>query len=222
MNKAIYTCKLLCAVLAILCVQGLCCPMIAQQASGGPLSAELVFGHQRSNFQLSLNRQLGEHFRVNSITIATAPYDKEKASTELISINSLVYPITKKIGLSAGIQYHFLKGFIPNNAIHLNHATPNLVLTLTPYMHYLPTRNVETLAMAEYQPHLTNTTKLYARVTVLYNYNFSRTFNERYFAQCRLGISKSICAFGLAYNYDYYGATKQDLSNFGLFVRAKL
>ena len=194
----------------------------AQQKPQPPISLEAVFGNNRTNFQLSMNRQIIGNFRYNNITIATAPYDHKKETAELIMVNSFIYQFHRNFGASGGLQYHFKKGLVPNVAFHASYASPEWLLVLTPYLNFLPDRNSETIALVEFKPKLNETFRLYTRAMGLYNHNLTQNAHDRSFYYFRLGLTHRQFTFGAAANFDYYGPKKMYKDNFGGFVKVDI
>ena len=177
-----------------------------------------MFGNNRTNFQLSINKPIAGKWWFNNITTAAADYKGTRTETELVMVNSLVYRFHKNFGASGGLQYHFLKGFVPNAAFHASYASPEWLLVFTPYLNFLPDRNSETVAIVEYKPQLNDNLRLYTRATGLYNHNLTKNSHDRSFYYFRLGLTYRKFTFGAAANFDYYGPNKLYKENFGGFI----
>lgn len=195
----------------------------AQQRPQPPIPVETMFGNNRANFQLSLNRPIVGKLHYNNITIATAPYDVKEGGTELTMVNSFIYRFHRNFGASGGVQYHFRKGFVPNAAFHASYADPVWLLAITPYLNFLPDRNSETIGIVEFKPLLNSDLRLYTRAMALYNHNLTHNVHDRSFFYFRLGITFARkYTLGGGANFDYYGANRVHKDNFGGFFKVDI
>lgn len=192
---------------------------VSQQKNDPPIPVEVMFGNKRTNLRLSFNKPITGKWRFNNITTATADYENTPAETELVTVNSLVYQFHPNIGASGGLQYHFLKGWVPNIAFHTSYVTPTWLLIFVPYLNFLPQYNSETVAIVEYKPPLNNRLRLYTHAQALYNHNVTHNVHDRSFYYFRVGLSINKITFGAAVNFDYYGSQKMKKENFGGFFR---
>lgn len=192
------------------------------QTKQEPIPVELLIGNNRTNMQLSMNRNISGKLFYNNITTVYADYKNTRSETELVMVNSLVYRFQKNFGVSGGLQYHFVKGFVPNIAFHASYADPTWLLVFTPYFNVLPQRNSETIGIVEYKPVLAQNIRLYTRAQALYNYNLNYKAHDRSFYYFRLGLAVNKIAFGAAANLDYYGQKRIKKENFGGFFKINL
>ncbi len=192
--------------------------VFAQTKPQPPIPVELLIGHNRMNVTMSVNKPIIGNWRFNNITSVAADYKNTRSETELVVVNSLVYQLHPYFGASGGLQYHFLKGLVPNVAFHASYADPTWLLVLTPYMNMLPNRNLETVAIAEFKPQLSENLKLFTRAQALYNHDLTENFHDRSYYYFRLGLSVRKFTFGVAANLDYYGPNRAYKDNFGGFL----
>lgn len=191
----------------------------AQEKREPPIAFETLFGNERVALSLSLNKSISGKFRYNNISSTAAFYDYMKGRTELVSVNSIIYQFHKNIGISGGMQYHFVKGFIPNVAVHFSYANPSLLLALVPYYNMMPWANMETVAIAEYKPLLSENLRLLTRMQGFYGHNFEAGERERAMLYFRLGLMYKKYSFGFGGNIDYYTPVRDEIQNYGGFVR---
>lgn len=196
--------------------------LFAQEKSQPSIPVEMMFGNNRANFQISMNKPVIGKLRYNNITIATADYELKKGVPEVTMINSFIYQFHRNFGFSGGMQYHFKKGFVPNVAFHTSYANPTWLFLLTPYFNFLPERNSETVATVEFKPPLNENLRLYTRAMALYNHNITLKGHDRSFYYFRLGLTVKQFTFGAAANFDYYGPKKVYKDNFGGFLRVTI
>ncbi|NLO71357.1 MAG: hypothetical protein GX102_10565 [Porphyromonadaceae bacterium] len=213
--------KLLLAIVFILNLS-----LFAQERRDPPISFETLFGNERVAMMLGLNKTIAGKFRYNNITSTAAYYDfyhdrppMNFGRTELVSVNSIIYQFHKNVGFSAGTQYHFVKGFIPNVAVHFSYANPTWLFLLTPYYNFMPWANMETAAVVEYKPVLSNSLKLFTRFQGFYGHNFEKKERERAMTYFRLGLTFLKYTAGIGANIDFYTPARSEIQNYGGFVR---
>lgn len=195
------------------------CPVFAQEKREPPIPFETFFGNERVALSLSANKSIGGKFRYNNVTSASAFYDREKGVTEIVSVNSIVYQLHKNIGISTGMQYHFMKGLVPSLALHLSYSNPTWLLALTPYYNFMPWSNLETVGIVEFKPALNESWRLFTRVMGFYSQDFEKNERERAMFYFRLGATYKKYTFGVGGNIDGYRPGRPTIRNYGGFVR---
>lgn len=193
--------------------------IFSQEKKEPPIPFETLFGNKRVAMSLAVNKSIGGKFRYNNISSAAAFYDYQKGKTELVSVNSIVYQFHKNVGISAGTQYHFIKGFIPTAAIHFSKANPTWLLVLTPYYNFMPWSNIETVAIAEYKPTLNKDWRLFTRLQGFYSHDFKKNERERTMLYFRLGATYQKYTLGIGGNIDGYRPERSFIQNYGGFFR---
>ncbi len=193
--------------------------VFAQERREPPIVFETLFGNERVAMTLSLNKSIAGEFRYNNITSTSVFYDYTKAPRELVSVNSIIYQFHPNIGVSAGTQYHFVKGFIPTAALHLSYANPTWLFVLTPYYNFMPWANLETIGIVEYKPAVSKNLRLFTRLQGFYSQDFKENERERAMLYFRLGLTMQKYTVGFGGNLDYYRPAMNDIQNFGGFVR---
>lgn len=196
--------------------------LTAQEKPQPPIGVELLFGNNRLNAALSLNKPVWGKWRFNNITTAAAYYDVADGKTELVMVNSLIYQFHPNFGASGGLQYHFLKGLVPNVAFHTSYADRTWLLVFTPYLNLLPERHSETIAIVQYKPALSENLRLFTQVQALYNHNLNANAHDRSFYYFRLGLTVKKITFGAGANLDYYGPDRIFKDNYGGFVKVDI
>lgn len=188
------------------------------------IPVETLFGDKRVAVAMGFNKPVAGKFSVMSLSSIAAYYDYKKGATEMVTVNSLAYRLHQNVAVSGGMQYHFMKGFMPNAALHFSHITPVWYLTLTPYYNFLPWNGLETSAVVEYKPAITEDLRLFTRFQGFYGHNIDANVWERGMLYFRLGLSHKKYSAGAAVNMDYYhaGGKKREVQNFGGFVRVDI
>jgi hypothetical protein len=180
---------------------------------------ELFFGSNRTNTQLSLNKNIKGKFNFANLTVAAADYKNTLTENEVIIMNTINYQFHKNINFGAGLRYHYKKGLIPNLSMSFTHFNPTWTFILSPCFEILPKRDIEFVGIIEFKPKLTDKIRLYTRLQGLYNHNLTDNLHDRSYANFRLGLKINRIAFGAAANIDYYGPKKLYKDNYGVFFK---
>ena len=187
-----------------------------------PTPVELLFGHNRIHFSASVNKPIAGKWRYDLLGSAVSDYKNTRSETEVVINNSFVYRFHGCCGVSGGVQYHYLKGFVPNFAFHGSYANPVWLLLFTPTLGMLPTQNLSVGAIAEFKPVLSTRTRLYTRAQLFYEHNITNNRHARSHCYFRLGLLVGKWAFGAGANLDYYGSNRLLKDNLGGFLRISI
>lgn len=193
-----------------------------QQRPQPPVSVELMFGNNKAAALMGMNKQIVGPLRYNNITSVSSPYDNSKGKPELIMLNNILYKLHTSFAAGVGLQYHFLKGLVPSASVNYSYANPVWLVSVTPYLNFMPDMNSENVAMVEFKPPLTDKLKLYTYALGLYNHNITLNAHDRSFYYFRLGVSINQFTVGAAANFDYYGPERFNQNNYGGFVKINI
>ena len=192
--------------------------------SQAPIPAEVMFGNNRTNFLMILNRPVDAkgRFHFFNVTVGAADYQNTPSETEIVVNNSLTYALGHNFHATAGAQWHLKLGFVPTVGVEYLKARPDFLLVIFPTFNMLPNKNLETVGIFEYKPALSKQTRLYTRLQAMYNQDMTLEAHARSAYSVRAGISIKQFTVGLGSNLDYYGPMKFDKTNHGLFVQVRL
>ncbi len=185
-----------------------------------PISVETMAG-DRLSFNMTATKIFSPKLIFNSTNSMLADYDYKKSQIEMVSNNSLIYNITRNIGVGANMQFHFLKGFVPAIATKVGYANQDFRIILLPNLNFMPWLGTDIVALAQYSPKLNNNFRLFTQAKALYSYNLEDNVHERSYYNLRLGTTyRNFITFGAGYNFDFYGPKKfQKDDNYGVFVK---
>lgn len=196
---------------------------ISAQNNNKPTSIEFMFGNNKVYYGLATTMPIYKNLYYNNITTAYTDYQFRHNIAELVSVNSFIYKFLPYIGLSGGTQFHFIKGIVPNIALHTSYANPDLLVLVTPYINLHPWLGTEIMTLISYRPKLSKNLKLYTKAQGLYGYNLEKSIHERSFSYLRLGLSYKKWTIGAATNFDFYGKNMaKKIENYGLFFNINL
>lgn len=187
-----------------------------------PISAEVVGGHNRLNFQLFLNRQVGQsRFSVFNLSNFSTDYQNTPSALEYNSLGLLHLRIFKGLGISAGGAVNSQTGFRPFAGLQFFMAKKAFLIALVSGIYLTETNNLESLALIEFKPKLVKKLGLYSRAQLLYNHNVYLNEHNNSYLNLRLGLSFKLFAFGAAANFSQYGSDMNFQDNYGGFVRVE-
>ncbi|MCZ2479733.1 hypothetical protein [Aquirufa nivalisilvae] len=200
--------------------------LLSQQSAPppAPTPVEVMFGNNRMNFQLILNKPIDAQgkFSFFNVTNGAVDYHNKNEETEIVVVNTINYDLGNNFKASAGAQWHFKLGLVPLVGVQYFKANPTWLLLVSPNICLLPTTNMEVVSLVEFKPSLNPKTRLYTRGQLLYNQVLDGGIHARSGYTFRAGISRQKFTYGIGMNFDYYGPFKAEKLNTGVFVRISL
>jgi hypothetical protein len=189
-----------------------------------PTPVELMLGNNRANLLMIMNRPIDSRkkFSFFNVTVGAADYKNNAAETDMVINNALLYNLGKHFNASMGLQWNYKVGLVPSVGIQYSKATPDYLIVIFPSYNFLPSAGVETVAITEIKPKLSNKTRLYTRVQGLYVQNIKLGVHAKSAFSLRAGLTYGKFSFGIGTNFDYYGPQKIEKANTGVFTQIKL
>jgi hypothetical protein len=196
---------------------------VQAQAPIPPLPMEVMFGHERLDYQLVMKRNFTPQskFSVLAIAVFSENYAKGKRLGDSVVIPFQVNYALGKSGLSlaAGAEANSVAGF--GTTLGLTHSKASKEILAISVLSYQLTsaQNLKFFGLYEYKPALTEKLSLYTRLQLTYSQGMAAGFHNRSFLYLRAGLKKGPLGFGLGANFDAYGPSKVARENYGLFTR---
>lgn len=219
-----FTKRTICFLLPVFSLLGLFSqPVKAQGPPTPPTPVELMFGHERLDFQLVFKRNFAPQSKFSLLTIAvfSENYAKEKRIGDSMVIPFQVnYALGKKgFSLAAGAEANSVAGF--GTTLGLTHGYASKKWLAISVLNYQlgESKDVKLFGLYEYKPQLNETWSFYSRLQVVYNYSLAESQHNRSFLYLRAGLKKGPLGFGLGANFDQYGPAKIARDNYGVFTR---
>jgi hypothetical protein len=193
------------------------------QAPIPPLPMELMFGHDRMDYQLVMKRNFTptSKFSVLAIAVFSENYGKGKKLGDSVVIPFQVNYALGKSGfsLAAGGEANSVAGFGTTVGLTHNKATKEILAISVLSYQLSSAQNVKFFGLYEYKPALTEKWSVYSRLQLTYNQGMAEGFHNRSFLYLRAGLKKGPVGFGLGANFDAYGPSKIAKENYGVFTR---
>lgn len=189
-----------------------------------PIVAEEFIGDKRQYFFLMGNATIAQAGRIGLLSISSyaAGYDPHIAESEYQNTTLIYHPIYGGLGINSGTRFTSVEGM--RNFVGLQYAYQDTTLSLLylPGYSWTASPMLSNFAHVEYKPALSATWSLYSRVQLQYQFDLEHSTHFRSFVYSRVGLSISYFSFGLAHNYDSYGAAKTTKNNYGVFLQLAL
>jgi hypothetical protein len=193
------------------------------QAPIPPLPMELMFGHDRMDYQLVMKRNFTptSKFSVLAIAVFSENYGKGKKLGDSVVIPFQVNYALGKSGfsLAAGGEANSVAGFGTTVGLTHSKATKEILAISVLSYQLSSAQNVKFFGLYEYKPELTEKWSIYSRFQLTYNQGMAEGFHNRSFIYLRAGLKKGPLGFGLGANFDAYGPNKVARENYGVFTR---
>lgn len=187
-----------------------------------PIPTEFLLGNHRIQFTSTINRSIGRKFGFLSNLNAAADYKNSTTETEHVLNNFFSYKMAAHFQIYTGGQWNYKKGWVPVLGVQWLFASPSMVLSYTPSLHFLPYHSYEHMAFLEYRKPLPSNRRWFNRIQAMYEHNYTNGSHDRSFLMVRSGIGIGKLIVGLGYNLDYYGPKAIKKENIGLIFRIEL
>ncbi|UPT67227.1 MAG: hypothetical protein M0D57_00565 [Sphingobacteriales bacterium JAD_PAG50586_3] len=186
-----------------------------------PVSIEEFIGDKRQFLQLTLNKVFVEKKRIGllSITSYAADYKGNLNNNEFQNTSLIYHNIYKGIGINSGVSFTSIEGLKNFVGIHYMYQSRQFSLIAMPSYSIIKNNKISGFLQVEYKPIINKNWSLYTRAQLHYNHNFDDGAHFRSYAYSRLGLTYKYFGFGLAHNFDRYGADKNTKHNFGVFLK---
>ena len=189
-----------------------------------PLPVEATFGNNRVQFIGVINRPVSADGKLSYFNLSTGmvDYNNTASETELVIVNNLTYKLFGNIRATAGAEWHYKLGLVPQVGLQYFKANRTWLFLLNPNMNVQPSRAISTIGIVEFKPAISKDLSFYSKAQILHVASLSEGTHARSALMLRAGITKGKFTVGLGANFDYYGPMKMEKDNVGLFTRLAL
>ena len=149
-------------------------------------------------------------------------YNNTASETELVIVNNLTYKLFGNIRATAGAEWHYKLGLVPQVGLQYFKANRTWLFLLNPNINLQPSRAISTIGIVEFKPAISKDLSFYSKAQILHVASLSEGTHARSALMLRAGITKGKFTVGLGANFDYYGPMKMEKDNVGLFTRLAL
>ncbi len=190
-----------------------------------PIPVEIFVGNNGISFQSIIAKHFNPDSRFGffNVTQFTGNYTTEEQNkNEMMSLALVTVDVWKGFSVNAGAFIDNFTGFSPTAGLQYAFANKEFLVIALPRIDLIRNYNFEAFGLIEYKPMFNAKWGLYTRLQALYNENIKQKSHERSYINLRFGAIYKNFQFGIGYNYDVYGPSKQDQHSLGGFARAEL
>lgn len=188
------------------------------------ISAEEFVGDKRQFFQILVNTVFTEKKKIGLLSLSSyaADYKENLANNEFQNTTLIYHQLFKGISINSGTTFTSLEGMKNFVGLQYMHQSKTLSLIYLPSYYFMNARKVSNFALIEFKPEINEKWSVYTRLQLHYDYDLKDGNHSRSYAYSRLGLTFKYFSFGLAHNFDRYGADKNTKNNYGVFLKLSL
>lgn len=191
---------------------------------GAPIYLEPFIGVEGTSVYTIFSKPLTpkNKFGIFSIAEYYGVYKTEdqKLKNQFMAQTHLTYELVKNLKISAGAIITQATGFRPTVGMQYYLMKKDFAILIAPRFDLSQTYNGEVFSFIEYKPQFKNHWGLYVRIQGLYNQDIKDNIHAFSYVRARVGASYDTFRFGLSSNTSFYGPTKTNENQFGVFVGA--
>lgn len=209
---------------ALFAVSPLCAQDTTRILTPKSVTVEEMIGDQRQFLQLLVNKTLTETKKIGmlSITAYAADYESDLSNNEFQNTTLLYQGLFKGLSINSGVSFTSVDGMKKFVGLQYMYQTRSFSVVYLPSYYFSHGQKISNTALIEYKPEITEKWSLYSRLQIHYNHDLETGNHYRSYVYSRLGLTYKYFSFGLAHNYDCYGATKHTKNNYGIFLKLTL
>lgn len=187
-------------------------------------SVEEMIGHKRQFLQLIVNKPLLGKKRSGLLSLSSyaADYNNKPGNNEYQNTTLIYQPLFKGLSINSGVSFTSVEGMKNFAGLQYVCLKRDFSLIYLPSYFFIHSNKLANTALIEYKPAFNSNWGLYTRIQAHYNHNFETGHHFRSYLYSRLGLTYHYFSFGLAQNFDRYGADKKIKNNYGLFLKMLL
>ncbi|MFN8274755.1 MAG: hypothetical protein U0X58_07740 [Flavobacteriaceae bacterium] len=188
------------------------------------IAVEEMLGDQRQFLQLSVQKVFVDKSQIGllSITSYAADYKDRMHNNEFQNTSLIYQKLYRGISINSGVSFTTADGLKNFAGFQLMHHSKSFSVLYLPSYFFINSHKIANTVLMEYFPALTPNWSIYSRVQLHYNHDLKTGDHFRSYAYTRIGLTHQYFSFGLAHNFDAYGAQKKTKNNVGVFLKLTL
>ncbi len=182
---------------------------------------EEMIGDKRQFLQLMVNKVFVEKKKIGLLSISSyaADYKDNLGNNEFQNTSLIYHHLFKGISINSGASFTSVEGLKNFVGLHYMYQSKTLSLIYMPSYYFINNHKISNFALIEYKPSINENWSVYSRLQLHYNHDLENGNHFRSYAYSRLGLTYKYFSFGLAHNFDRYGADKNTKNNIGVFLK---
>lgn len=194
-----------------------------EKAKNPPVMMETVVGSRGVQSQIIMDKSFQSlpkfgFFNVSSIVTEWGEREVKDGMVQ----SYLTYNIYKGFKVNAGFLYASPVGILPSAGLMYSYGSREFTAVVFQRFDLAKDPNTESIVLLEYTPKLTENLNFYSRVQGQYIHNLSLDTHTKSAVFLRAGLKYREFTFGAAFNTDYYGPAKTNITNIGGFLGVAL
>ncbi|HRO44480.1 hypothetical protein [Agriterribacter sp.] len=188
------------------------------------VSVEEMVGGKRQFLQLLVNKVFAEKKKIGLLSISSyaADYKDNLSNNEFQNTTLIYHHLFKGVSINSGVSFTSIEGLKNFIGLQYMYQSKTLSLIYMPSYYFINSHKISNFALIEYKPAINEKWAVYSRLQLHYNHDLENGNHFRSYAYSRLGLTYKYFSFGLANNYDRYGANKSTKNNYGVFIKLTL
>ena len=185
---------------------------------------EEMVGNNRQFLQFMVNKVFVEKKKIGLLSISSyaADYKDNLGNNEFQNTTLIYHHLYKGISINSGASFTSVEGLKNFVGLQYMYQSNTLSLIYMPSYYFINSNKISNFSLIEYRPAINENWSVYSRLQLHYNHNLENGNHYRSYAYSRLGLTYKYFSFGLAHNFDRYGANKNVKNNYGVFLKLTL
>lgn len=202
-------------------------PLAAQDhvdPKNAPIPVELLIGNHAISVQLVVSKQLKENSKWGyfNVTNFNGDIKNDITKNEFFTQSLLNFKLFHGFSIAAGFTLNQKTGFRKVVGFQYLFANKKWLFIAMPTLDLKDNHNIETFSLLEFKPKLTDKIGLYTRLQGLYILDPKEHMHQRSYMNFRLGLAIKNYQLGVGSDFNWYGPTKINTNNTGIFARIQL
>jgi len=185
---------------------------------------EEMVGDKRQFLQLLVNKVFIENKKIGLLSISSyaASYKENSGINEFQNITLIYHHLIRGININSGTSFTSADRLEIFMGLQYMYKNKVLSLIFMPAYYFINSHKISNFALIELKPSINENWSVYLSLQLHYNHDLENGNHFRSFVYSRLGLTYKYFSFGLAYNFVRYGAGKNTIYNYGVFLKLTL
>jgi hypothetical protein len=185
-----------------------------------PIPVELMAGNKFASVDVSFSKSFTQSSKFGFFHMNTLQADyNNKYNNSFVILDMMTYEVVKNLKIVGGAFYG-MPGFNTTAGIQYNYVSKNVFFLFAPRVNIINNPSYDFMTILQIKSELTEKIKLFTRLKLLNL--FDSDGHIKSYQWLRLGLEIKGTQFGIAADFDEYGANPKVQYNFGLFFRREI
>jgi hypothetical protein len=195
--------------------------LVSNNANAQPIPVEFMTGNNYASINVVVIKNFSEtsrfgFFHLNSLTMNY----NDKTKDDLALQNLVFFEFMKNVRLTGGAFYASVPGFSPTTGMQYINASKKWFFLFAPRVNIESDPSYNIFSIIRYKTKIAENVGLYTSLQALNI--FDGHGHIKSYQWFRAGVETQGFQFGLAANFDEFGAQPKLSTNFGVFIRKEI